>query len=127
MNFTRAHTTTRLVLSAYHHQEILSTHLNCASLRGLLLSPLGSGERASDDFLLTLCSLMCLTAPCSPPDAEKLDCLQRGLHFRMNCSYLVISLSPLSAVLFLPGVQPSRKVIAWPIISSALPRRSSVS
>lgn len=113
MNFTRAQASKRLVLSPYPHQETLSTQSNCASLKGLLLSPVGSGERALVHFLLILCSLMCLTAPCSPPDAKRLDCLQREFHFRRNCCYLVISLSPLLAVFLLPGVKTPGRVTVW--------------
>lgn len=69
---------------------------------------MGSLERALVDFLLILCSLMCLTTPCSTPDAKRPDCLQRGLHFRMNCSYLVISLLPLLVVLFTGSSTPKK-------------------
>lgn len=102
-------TITRVDLFAYClPHEILNTQLTCTSLQGLLPSPMGSRENASVHFLLILCSLIYLTATCSPPDAEKLDCLQRGLCFRMNCCYLIISISPFSAVLFLSWVQPQQ-------------------
>lgn len=121
MNFTHAQDNYKCWSLCLLPHEILSTQLNCASLQGLLLSPMGSGENASVHFLLILCSLMYLTAPCSPPDAEKLDCLQRRLRFRMNCCYLIISLSPLSAVLFLSGAQPQQPPPPLPQKGYSLP------